>query len=661
MYGRSMQVDQAFQADLGTLTPGPELAALLTGLDLSAVPDDHVVGVLQATNRQIAQLQALSWAAMVEIGRREPADELPSHPAARAAALRRAATAAGQFERTRDSWEWCSNQIAPALTCTVRHADEEYGLAQQVRNDLPLVWAALHAGDIDRAKAKVFAQYLINLTPEQVDRISRRLLPGAPRWTTGQLAHRLLREIMAIDPGYAERRYARANKARRVWGYIDHDGTAVLTAHGLSPTDAAAAAERLEQLASAVRAAGHPDAEEQLRADLFIRLLDGRFTALTRDQIIAAMLAEADASTNADADAAAEAPTGTDADTGHSGGDPNPGRRPADPVPAQRTPAPAPTPEAERSAAAARPPTRPEPERAAPPPAVPAPAAAVRTGIEVRVGLTTLLGPDDHPAELPGWGPVVAENARLLVSRQHGAEWRFAVLDQRGYLRYGGLTRRRPTGGPGRRTPDCRGGVVEIHIRAAELTHLAGRDDLPADWLAVVADIARQYGDRRPALNKLKQLDRCPQARFPHIGLRRHIQMRDRTCAAPGCRRPASTAEQDHTVDYARGGATVRANLAPLCRRHHRMKGRGWRLVQPWPGIFRWQSPLGQTYWTRGEPIAPDLPAPLPGPEPDETDSTPGPDPDPAEPIFHPYEWQKLRPPDPPPAPPAPDDGPPPF
>ena len=56
------------------------------------------------------------------------------------------------------------------------------------------------------------------------------------------------------------------------------------------------------------------------------------------------------------------------------------------------------------------------------------------------------------------------------------------------------------------------------------------------------------------------------------------------------------------------------------------MKHRGgWRLDQHHPGTFRWRSPLNQTYWTRGDPIAPDLPEPLPRPDSADLD---GDDPD---------------------------------
>ena len=107
-----------------------------------------------------------------------------------------------------------------------------------------------------------------------------------------------------------------------------------------------------------------------------------------------------------------------------------------------------------------------------------------------------------------------------------------------------------------------------------------------------------QYTNRHTTL---RNLDAHPDARFPGAGLRRHIQMRDRTCIAPGCRRPARTVEQDHTREHAHGGPTVRANLDPLCRRHHRRQTP--RRLDPDPaanpagsaGAARWAS----IYWTR--------------------------------------------------------------
>ena len=57
------------------MTPGPELGALLAGVDLAAVADEQLVGVLQASWRQLSHDHVLYLAAMVEIGRRERAIE----------------------------------------------------------------------------------------------------------------------------------------------------------------------------------------------------------------------------------------------------------------------------------------------------------------------------------------------------------------------------------------------------------------------------------------------------------------------------------------------------------------------------------------------------------------------------------------------------------
>ncbi len=85
--------------------------------------------------------------------------------------------------------------------------------------------------------------------------------------------------------------------------------------------------------------------------------------------------------------------------------------------------------------------------------------------------------------------------------------------------------------------------------------------------------------------------------------LRHLIETRQRTCAAPGCRRDARRCDIDHTTPYEKGGRTCECNGAPLCRRHHRAKqAPGWRLTQDQPGVMTWQLPSGRTYTTTGEP-----------------------------------------------------------
>ena len=78
----------------------------------------------------------------------------------------------------------------------------------------------------------------------------------------------------------------------------------------------------------------------------------------------------------------------------------------------------------------------------------------VTTGVEIRVDLATLAGLDDHPGELAGYGPVIADIARQVADNARSRRWTLvetgtgAVLDV-------GTTRRRPTAS-GRRRIEAR-------------------------------------------------------------------------------------------------------------------------------------------------------------------------------------------------------------
>ena len=75
--------------------------------------------------------------------------------------------------------------------------------------------------------------------------------------------------------------------------------------------------------------------------------------------------------------------------------------------------------------------------------------------------------------------------------------------------------------------------------------------------------------------------------------LAEQIRVRD-TCAFPWCARTARGCDLDHVVPYDSGGATASDNLAPLCRRHHRLKTFGrWRYEVTGPAAYAWTSPHG--------------------------------------------------------------------
>ncbi len=388
-------------------------------------------------------------------------------------------------------------------------------------------------------------------------------------------------------------------------GYLDEDGTATVTGRRLPADQAAAACARIEDLAKAAKRAGHPGRIGPLRADIYVGLLEGRWQHLTRDQIIADLLAHAtpdDTPQDPTPDGTSAAGAPADGDTvvnGACDGDANP---------AADTPA---APDNGDSGGGAERPTTGE-----------------RVGVELRVGLSTLLGRDRHPGEIPGWGPVTAETARSIVAAQRTGEWRYAITDPEGQLILAGITRRRSaipagTGSPvaGEALAPGRGGIVELHIPAALLTELAAHPDAcgaSGEWAAVIADLAARYAtDRAQDTQGARGVPgQDPAARFAGAVLRRHVQIRDRVCVHPGCRCPARHADLDHTVDHTHGGVTTEANSGPLCRHDHRLKhAGGWRLGQPEPGHFVWTSPLGRIYHARRRPIIQDLPGPLPRPE----------------------------------------------
>ena len=73
---------------------------------------------------------------------------------------------------------------------------------------------------------------------------------------------------------------------------------------------------------------------------------------------------------------------------------------------------------------------------------------------------------------------------------------------------------------------------------------------------------------------------------------------RDLTCVFPWCSRPAKDCDDDHVIPYAEGGPTASDNLAPLCRRHHRLKTHhsGWGYTVLEPGSYLWSSPRGYQF-----------------------------------------------------------------
>jgi hypothetical protein len=65
------------------------------------------------------------------------------------------------------------------------------------------------------------------------------------------------------------------------------------------------------------------------------------------------------------------------------------------------------------------------------------------------------------------------------------------------------------------------------------------------------------------------------------------LTVRDGGCVFPGCDRPLAWCEAHHLQHWLHGGPTNLANLALLCRAHHRaVHEGGWRLIRGPDGQF---------------------------------------------------------------------------
>jgi hypothetical protein len=106
----------------------------------------------------------------------------------------------------------------------------------------------------------------------------------------------------------------------------------------------------------------------------------------------------------------------------------------------------------------------------------------------------------------------------------------------------------------------------------------------------------------RPVLDLAGHV-RVDQAEIPDR-VAEQVTLRDGGCVFPWCGRPARSCRPDrhpcdcdHVVAHARGGSTCPCNLAPLCRRHHRLKTHGrWRYLTLEPGRYLWHSPHGYRF-----------------------------------------------------------------
>ncbi|MHB1876210.1 MAG: HNH endonuclease signature motif containing protein [Streptosporangiaceae bacterium] len=584
---------------------------------LTKLSDDELVGFLCATRRLASRQEAMELAAVAEIDARRM----------RAAALPESSRAG----------EHVSAELAAALMLTGRSADALLCLARDLAR-LPRILQALREGRLDRARAGVFATELAHLDEFTAQTIAMALCLAAENMTTGQLRAELRRMILMVDPDAARRRADKARREARVEAWQETSGNGAISGRELPTAEMISADKRISAIARFLKSAGTPGSMDQIRAAVFIALLNGR-------------------------DPATLLPSGSDPVAAPSG---NTGQQ-AGGLPSSGTAV------ARLGAGGSGAGQAGVGGSETGPTGAPGSdggwLTALTGSVNLTIPLSTYLRLSELPGEVLGIGALDAMTSRELADRLGARDdnrWCLTVTDENGRAVGHACSRRSPetargareaplspsdhppgdrppTGQPpgshpprdqpresqgsGRARSEQSGGPARSEQsgglnpagRPRRGRHRADRKgDRRTTGRPVRAEApaGRTPGTVAPGVSvpwqqwlsalEVVWLERgqCAHRREmstyrPGPLLRHLIKVRQRTCSFPGCRRPASACDDDHTTAFDQGGRTCECNLAPLCRRHHRAKqAAGWRLDQAQPGFLVWTLPSGRTRTT---------------------------------------------------------------
>ena len=279
-------------------------------------------------------------------------------------------------------FEGAAMEIGCALHLTRRSSESDLSFAMELCQRVPRVLEALGDGEIDLRRARVLVHGTENLSKEVARQVVDQIIGEVAQLTSGQLYARLRKLCIDANPEEATNRYRNALADRRVIAEASPDGTTHLLGLDLPPDRVAEAMAKINNLARSLNTADEGRTLDQLRADVFLDLLDGR------------------------------------ALNGRDG----------------------------------------------------------KGTVDLHVDLATLAELNEHPGELAGYGPVIADIARQVAELQQKSEWRWNLTDPHtGGLVCSGTTRRRPTTTQRRhieaRQPTCIFPGCRMPARRCDLDH----------------------------------------------------------------------------------------------------------------------------------------------------------------------------------------------
>ena len=526
--------------------------------------DDELLGVICGWDRVQAHAAARKHAAVAEFIRRRAAAGCGLEGPGRMPAV----------------WdEFAPVELAAVLGESRWAADGLLEVADALEARLPGTRAAFRAGIISEAKAGIIARATAVLDPEEARAAEALVLGRAGKLTPPALAAAIARAVMQVAPDKARKRREQAAREARLERWAEASGNAGLAGRELPPAQVLAADQRVNAWARELRQAGAGAAW-----------------------------------TNC-----VPWPTSTCS----WAATPAPARipRPAAPAAGTRTATGRMCPAARAARTQAGRAGGPAEARAAGGPGGGGPGGpgggVIPAGFAGKINLTvpaaTLLDLADRPGEIAGIGPVDPDLARDLAAAAAAnpkTTWCVTVTDQDGHAIGHGCARPEPrnergqhgktgtsgtpggpdppgsTGGPRFTfTPDRRDGPPGGWGTWRLATGIPGRPDLILRLAPITTD----------------PCDHRYQARGhdPGVLLRHLTQIRYATCTGPGCRRPSTHADFEHSVPYEAGGRTCTCNGDPKCRHDHRLKQHPrWTAEHLADGTIRWTMPSGRQHTT---------------------------------------------------------------
>jgi Domain of unknown function (DUF222) len=635
-----------------SLPAGPGLAGWLALASPSELEDGALAGVAASFRRLASWAAAGELAAVAQIASRSARSD-----------RRAAVDESGRPDRVTGD---AAGQVALALALSPDGAAGWTDLAVTLTWRLPATGAALAAGEIDLARARMIARLTAPLGDAKARQVEAAVLGRAGWQTLGQLYAALRRAVLKADPEGAGTRRERAERNAKVVLYPEDEGTASLGGYCLPGVQAAAAMARITALAKAMQAAGTGGKIDLVRAQVFLGLLLGTLPYIP----------PAPGGPPGEPPPGGEPPDDQRPGPGDDGQPPGDGQRPGDlpdlpcdlPDPPDDPPGDLPPgdlppddlPPAGRpgdfppagglaGARQDRPPAEPGGRWPGMLPFLPAGPATLGGAqplagaggaglLSLAVPLGSLAGASAAPGELSRLGVISAAQARQLAeiaARHPATRWHVVVTSPAGEaIAVTAIPRSRS---PGHVAAGASGvglvGRVRLIIRTDQLGTEPGAaahglsppgPALPAGWLPArllpAGSPLASIAGRAVAAARRAQAAEAERRRHdadaggcahglasasyrPPPRIAALVTARDQTCRFGPCRRPASQCDLDHDVPFDKGGLTCPCNIGGKCRQHHQLKQHPrWAVKQPEPGTFRWTTPAGRTYTTRPDP-----------------------------------------------------------